>query len=324
MSAHASCELAVGPETPGRPPKLLPRVRDELRARRYSFRTEEAYVAWIRRYVLFHDRRHPSTLGAADVNRFLTHLAVDEKVSPSTRNQALAAILFLYDDVLREHLLASDTLIRARAPRRLPTVLTRDEVNDVLARLDHDHQLAAMLLYGTGMRLMECLRLRVRHIDFTRNEISIGDGRGAKDRATRLPAELRGRVHRQIELVRRIHEEDLAEGCGEVRLPDALVRKHPEAGRDLGWQYLFPARRRAADPRTGVERRHHLHETLLQRAVKRAIRAAGISKPASCHTLRHSFAAHLLVDGCDVRTVQELLGHADLSTTRIYTRLMAS
>ncbi len=297
-------------------------MRYALRAKHYSIRTEHAYVDWARRYILFHEKRHPAELGPDHVNRFLTHLAVQRKVAASTQNQALAALLFLYEQVLRMPLPDTGGLVRARKPHRLPAVLTRQEVTRVLTRLDGPPKIAATLLYGAGLRLLEVLRLRVKDVDFGLNQILVRDGKGQKDRVTMLPDAARGALRLHLEEVRRVHSRDLAEGHGRVFLPHALDRKYADTATLWGWQWVFPAATRSRDPRSGVERRHHLHETILQRAVHNAVIAAGIHKPASCHTLRHSFATHLLEDGYDIRTIQELLGHRDVSTTMIYTHVL--
>ena len=297
-------------------------MRHALRAKQYSLRTERAYVDWARRYILFHDKRHPQELGPDHVNRFLTHLAVQRKVAASTQNQALAALLFLYGQVLRMPLPDTGGLVRARKPHRIPTVLTRQEVYRVLSRLDGPERAAATLLYGAGLRLLEALRLRVKDVDFGLGQILVRDGKGQKDRVTMLPDAARGALELHLEEVRHVHARDLAEGFGCVWLPDAYGRKAPDAASSWGWQWVFPAASRSRDPRSGREMRHHLHETVLQRAVHHAVVAAGIAKPASCHTLRHSFATHLLEDGYDIRTIQELLGHSDVSTTMIYTHVL--
>jgi integron integrase len=298
-------------------------MRFALRAKHYSIRTEHAYVAWARRYVLFHGKRHPRELGPDHVNRFLTHLAVSEKVAASTQNQALSALLFLYGEILRMPLPETAGLIRAKKPRRLPTVLSRDEVRRVLSRLDGPTKIAATLLYGAGLRLLEVLRLRVKDVDFGLGHLVVRDGKGQKDRVTMLPEAVRGPLALHLSEVRRLHGRDLAEGHGRVLLPAALDRKDPGAATLWSWQWVFPAASLSRDPRTGVVRRHHLHESVLQRAVHDAVRAANVAKPASCHTLRHSFATHLLEDGYDIRTIQELLGHRDVSTTMIYTHVLS-
>lgn len=303
-------------------PRLFEEVRRRLRVKHYSLRTERAYLGWIRRFVLANGKRHPRTLGAPQVEAFLSRLAVEGRVSPSTQNQALSALLFLYRDVLEVDLPWLDNVTRAKRPRRVPTVLSRDEVRRVLAHMDGSAGLVATLLYGTGMRLMEALRLRVKDVDFGRNEITVREGKGGKDRRTVLPAALADALRAQIGRARVLHEADLREGFGEAWLPHALSRKYPRAGREFGWQYVFPARHRVRDPRDGAQRRHHLDDAVLSRALKGACRRAGVAKPVSAHTLRHSFATHLLEMGHDIRTVQELLGHKDVSTTQIYTHVL--
>jgi integron integrase len=301
---------------------LLDRVRDALRARHYSGRTEDAYVGWIRRYIFFHGKRHPAELGAPEVTRFLTSLATDGRVAASTQNQALSALLFLYRDVLAVDLPWLDGVVRAKRPERLPVVLTREEVRAVLQRLEGAPRLMACLLYGAGLRVLEACRLRVQDIDFTTNQITVRGGKGDKDRVTMLPAMAKPGLASHLTQMRRQHQGDLAVGAGWVELPTALARKYPKAGREWAWQWVFPATRVYRDRVTGQRRRHHLHESVLQRAVKDAVRAAGIAKRGSPHTLRHSFATHLLEDGHDIRTVQELLGHRDVSTTMIYTHVL--
>lgn len=303
-------------------PKLLDQVRFTIRAKHYSIRTEEAYVHWAKRFILFHHKRHPKEMREAEVGQFLNHLAVHDKVSSSTHNQALSALVFLYGQVLGLKLGMIDSLERPKRPKRLPVVLTRDEVRRVLAQMDGMTGLMAQLLYGAGLRLMDCLRLRVKDIDFGYNQIVVRDGKGQKDRVTVLPTIVREALQQQLARAKTFHEQDLAEGFGDVYLPDALDRKYPNAGRQWPWQYVFPAAQRSLDPRTGKERRHHIDEMMLQRAVKQAVAKAGIHKPASCHTFRHSFATHLLESGSDIRTVQELLGHKDVSTTMIYTHVL--
>ncbi|WP_040574354.1 integron integrase [Methylohalobius crimeensis] len=297
-------------------------MRDRIRAKHYSLRTEEAYVGWVKRFMLFHDTRHPSELSASEVEAFLTHLAVEGHVASSTRNQALAAILFLYREVLEKPLPWLDNITRAKNPERLPVVLSVNEVQALLGRLRGTPGLAARLLYGTGMRLMECMRLRVKDVDFEMHQITVRDGKGFKDRVTMLPRKLVEPLKAHLAGVKAQHEEDLAAGYGEVYLPYALSRKYPAAGREWGWQYVFPARSLSVDPRSGQTRRHHLDEKAVQRAVKQAVRDLGLTKPATPHTLRHSFATHLLQSGYDIRTVQELLGHKDVSTTMIYTHVL--
>ena len=303
-------------------PRLLDRLRDAIRRRHYSRRTEEAYIHWTKRFIFFHGKRHPSELGEVAVTAFLNHLATDRKVAASTQNQALSALLFLYKEALGTELDWLDGLVRAKRPQRMPVVLTREEVEKILCALEGTQWLMASLLYGTGMRLMECLRLRAKDVDFGYSQILIWDGKGEKDRITMLPRRLIDPLQRQLQKVRQLHDRDLQEGFGEVHLPYALARKYPRAGFEWGWQYVFPSKNRSADPEDGVIRRHHLDETVLQRAVKSAVRASGISKPVHCHTFRHSFATHLLQSGYDIRTVQELLGHSDVSTTMIYTHVL--
>jgi integron integrase len=312
---------APGP-APGPEPRLLDRVRAAIRLRHYSRRTEKAYVGWVRRYVLFHGKRHPAGMGQGEVSRFLSHLAVAGKVSASTQNQALSALLFLYSEVLGHDIGWLDDIVRAKRPARFPVVLTREEVRAVIARLDGVERLMASLLYGAGLRLLECCRLRVKDVDFERGEVAVRDGKGARDRVTMLPARLQAPLAAHLARVRAQHEQDLRRGLGSVELPLALARKNPRAPFEWGWQWVFPATRFYREPGSGTRRRHHLHESVLQRAVRQAVRRAGIAKPASCHTLRHSFATHLLEGGYDIRTIQELLGHRDVATTMIYTHVL--
>ena len=303
-------------------PRLLDRVRAALRIRHYSRRTEKAYVAWIRRYILFHGKRHPAEMGAPELTRFLSSLAVDGKVAASTQNQAQSALLFLYRAVLEMDLPWLDDVVRAKRPQRLPIVLTREEVRAALQPLEGVPRLMAHLLYGAGLRLLECCRLRVQDVDFASNQIVVRTGKGDKDRLTMLPAVVKADLTRHLEGVREQHGRDLQYGAGWVELPTALGRKYPNAGREWVWQWVFPATRLYVDRDTRQRRRHHLHESVLQRVVKGAVRRAGIAKRATPHTLRHSFATHLLEDGYDIRTVQELLGHRDVSTTQIYTHVL--
>jgi len=304
-------------------PRLLDQVREAVRARHYSCRTEKAYIHWIKRYIFFHGKRHPAELGASEVTAFLTSLAVHDKVAASTQNQTLSALLFLYREVLSVELpWLADIIIRAKRPQHLPVVLTRDEVHAVLQRLDGAPRLMALLLYGAGLRLLECCRLRVKDVDFATNQIVIRHGKGGKDRVTMLPAAVKAALIAHLERARKQHQADLRHGAGRVELPSALTRKYPNAGRDWGWQWVFPATRMYVDRLTAQRRRHHLHESVLQRAVKDAVRGAGIANPATCHTFRHSFATHLLEESHDICTVQELLGHSDVSTTMIYTHVL--
>ena len=281
-------------------PKLLDQVREKLRVKHYSSRTEQAYLEWIKRFILFHGKRHPETLGNREVSAFISHLATHRKMAASTQNQALSALVFLYQEVLGRELGWLDDLERAKRPARLPVVLTPAEVRAVLAHLEGRHELMAKLVYGTGLRLMECVRLRVKDVDFERGEIGVRDGKGNKDRITVLPRSLAEPLKSHLEKVRVLHEKDLAEGFGEVYLPFALERKYQKAAREWGWQYVFPASKRSIDPRSGKERCHHIDEKSLQRAVKEAVRASGITKPATCHTFRHAFATHLLESGYDL------------------------
>lgn len=297
-------------------------MRARMRRLGLSLRTEAAYIGWVRRFILANDKRHPREMGAREVEAFLTRLATHGRVSASTQNQALAGLLFLYREVLALDLPWMGEIQRAKKPVRLPTVLTRDEVGALLAQMSGVTWLMAALLYGTGLRLMECLRLRAQDVDFVRREIIVRHGKGGKDRRTVLPAMVADALQGQFVSARLLHERDLAAGFGAARLPNALDRKYPNAPYDWGWQYVFPATARSLDPRSGVERRHHLDESVLQRAVNAAVRRAGIVKPATCHTLRHSFATHLLEMGSDIRTVQELLGHSDVATTQIYTHVL--
>ena len=303
-------------------PKLLDQVRTSIRRKHYSIRTEEAYVDWIKRYIFFHQKRHPAEMSAPEIEQFLNYLAVQQKVAASTQNQALSALVFLYREVLGKEIGVMENLERAKQPQRLPVVLTETEVRHVLAHLEGRNWLMASLLYGAGLRLMECLRLRVKDIDFEYRQITVRDGKGNKDRVTMLPEASVELLKHQLEKARILHSHDLAEDFGAVYLPYALERKYSNAGREWGWQYVFPAAKRSVDPRSGQERRHHADEKSLQRAVKKAVRTARVTKPATCHTFRHSFATHLLKSGYDIRTVQELLGHKDVSTTMIYTHVL--
>lgn len=307
-------------------PKLLDRIRQTMRTNRYSPRTETAYVDWIKRYIRFHGVRHPQEMGAEEVKAFLSHLATQMNVAASTQNQAFSALLFLYQEVLKQRLPWIDDIVRSKRPKKVPVVFTQEEAREVLSRMTGTPRLMAHLLYGSGLRVMECVRLRVKDVDLGYLQITLRDGKGGRDRRTMVPVFLVEALRKQIAKVAELHEEDLRLGAGEVNLPFALARKYPNAAKELGWQYLFPAARRmiATDPITGRtwQQRHHIEESHLQRAVKQAIREAGINKPASCHTFRHSFATHLLENGYDIRTVQELLGHKDVATTMIYTHVL--
>jgi integron integrase len=303
--------------------KLLDRVSEAIRLKHYSPRTEEAYVSWIRRFILFHDKRHPRKMGAAEIKEFLTHLAVDRNVAASTQNQALYAILFLYREVLRKDL-DEKTIdaVRAKKPKRLPVVLTREEVRRVIGLLSGAHRLMAKLLYGSGLRLMECLRLRVKDVDFEQRQIVVRDGKGGKDRVTILPEALVPFLQEHLQHVKYLHDDDLKKGYGSAPLPSALERKYPNASRDWKWQYVFPASKRTPYPHTGLIGRSHADPGGLYKAIKRATRRAGIDKNVTPHVFRHSFATHLLEDGYDIRTVQELLGHKNVKTTMIYTHVL--
>ncbi len=303
-------------------PRLLELLRAAIAARHYSRRTEQAYLYWIRRFIVFSGKRHPRELGAPEGTAFLSHLAVEGRVAAATQNQALAALLFLYKEVMGEPLPWLDDIVRAKRPVRKPTVLTVAEVRGLLANLRGPKWLMASLLYGAGLRLRECLTLRVKDVDFGYRQILIRDGKGGKDRVTMLPGSVVEPLQAHLARVKTLHERDLAEGYGDVELPDALARKYPRAQYEWGWKFVFPSYKRSVDPRTGVIRRHHVYENYLIRGVKEGARAAGIAKHVSCHTLRHSFATHLLENGYDIRTVQELLGHSSVETTMIYTHVM--
>ncbi len=305
-----------------RPKKLLDQVREKIRLRHYSIRTEQAYVSWIKRYILFHEKRHPNEMGQSDIEAFLSHLAIDRKVSASTQNQAFNALLFLYRHVLEKEIGDNINAVRAKKPKRLPTVMAKDETVKVINALSGVHQLMAKLLYGSGLRLMECARLRVKDMDIDRLQILVREAKGNKDRVTMLPESVVPSLKDHLLHVKQLFENDLKKGYGRVYLPHALERKYPKANRQWGWQYVFPAKSLSVDPRSRVKRRHHIHENSLQKAVKKAADLAGIIKSISCHTFRHSFATHLLEDGYDIRTVQELLGHKNLNTTMIYTHVL--
>jgi len=306
----------------GPPPRLLDQLREQLRVRHYSLRTEDAYVDWVRRFILFQGKRHPREMGAAEVQAFLSHLAVDRKVAPSTQNQAKAALLFLYGQVLAVDLPWLAEIVQAKRQPRLPVVLTPGEVAVLFDQLEGGMALVARVLYGTGMRLMEGLRLRVKDVEFERREIVVRDGKGGRDRVTMLPERLVGPLRAHLARVQALHERDLAEGFGEVWLPDALAEKARSAARAWGWQWVFPSALRSVDPRSGLTRRHHLQPESVQKAIRLAARTGELVKPVTPHVLRHSFATHLLAAGHDIRTIQELLGHKDVATTMIYTHVL--
>jgi len=305
-----------------RKPRLLDLLRQALISRHYSHKTEQTYCYWVKRFIRFHGMRHPAQMAETEVNAFLSHLAVNEKVSASTQNQALSALLFLYRYVIGRRIGELGEVVRARKPRRLPVVMTRDEVAAVLSRLRGERWLMATLMYGAGLRLMECLRLRVQDIDFSANQILVRDGKGNKDRRVMLPQVLKEPLAEHLIGVREVHQRDLAGGYGRVAMPYALERKYPNAAADWRWQFVFPQKHRWRNAGTGQQGRHHIHESLVQRAVAEAVRSAGLTKRASCHTFRHSFATHLLENGYDIRTIQELLGHKDVKTTMIYTHVL--
>ncbi len=302
--------------------KLLDQVRQAIRARHYSYRTEKAYLHWIRRFAFFYNQRHPSEMGEAEIGHFLSCLASEAHVSASTQNQALNALLFLYREVFGKEIGYVNGVVRAKRPTRLPVVLTRQEVRAVLALLEGPEWIMGMLLYGAGLRLTECLRLRVKDVDFSCNEIRVRSGKGDKDRVTMLPSAVKEPLRRHLEQVRQDYEADVKNGSAGVPLPNALARKYPNAAKDWSWYWIFPASKLYVEPCSGLTWRYHLHESVLQKAVKEAVKKAGLAKPASCHTFRHSFGTHLLEDGYDIRTIQELLGHRDVSTTMIYTHVL--
>lgn len=301
---------------------LFEQIRDAIRAKHYSLRTEHSYLQWVRQFVGYH-QRHPAVLGEQEVRDFLTYLARDRHVSASTQNQAFSAILFLFRQVLKKDISELKGVERAQHRERIPLVLSREEVRAVLSHLQGTPRLMADLLYGSGLRLMECVQLRVKDVDIPRRQLIVREGKGGDDRVTMLPQTVIAPLQRQLEYAKALHQQDLRDGYGEVYLPLALERKYPHAETEWAWQYVFPSKQRSVDPRSGKVRRHHLDEKVLQRAVKEAVRAAGLTKPASCHTFRHSFATHLLEAGYDIRTVQELLGHKDVQTTMIYTHVLA-
>jgi integron integrase len=320
VTGQRRAPLGLFPDKPS--PRLYDRIVEVLRVRHYSRRTEEAYIHWIRRYIEYHRHQHPRQLAEDGANRFLTHLAVKEHVAASTQNQALSAILFLYQHVLEQPLDRIEGVVRARRPKRLPVVLTVDEVSRVMAHLSGDKWLIAMLLYGGGLRLLEAIRLRVKDLDFERGEITVREGKGDKDRVTTMPRAVVRPLQDHLQRVEAIHQQDLADGYGRVELPHALARKYPNANREWAWQFVFPQERRWRNPKTGEQGRHHIDESLFQRSLKAAVRNAGLAKRVTSHTFRHSFATHLLADGYDIRTVQELLGHKDVRTTMIYTHVL--
>jgi integron integrase len=297
-------------------------LRDAIRAKHYSYRTEQTYVDWCKRYILYHRKCHPAEMGVPEIQAFIIYLANDQNVAASTQNQALSAILFLYRNVLLRDIEFPTDIVRAKKPERLPTVLTKAEAMSIIGRMSGTPKLMVQLLFGSGLRLMECLRLRIKDIDFSNHQIIVRDGKGENDRSVPLPASILLSLKLHIQKVEFLHQQDLREGYGEVHLPYALERKYTNANRELGWQYVFPAIQRSIDPKTGKAMRHHLHESVLQRAIKQAVRLAKIDKPVSPHTFRHSFATHLLQNGYDIRTVQELLGHKDVKTTMIYTHVL--
>lgn len=310
-------DVSEGPQA-----RLMDEVRRRLRLKHYSIRTEAAYLGWIRRFIRANGLRHPREMGVAEIEMFLSMLATRDRVAASTQNQALSALLFLYREVLAVELAWVEQVVRAKRPKRLPVVLAQAEVQRLLAQMDGRTWLIASLLYGTGMRLMECLRLRVKDVDFARRAITVREGKGGKDRQTVLPTSLAEPLQREIERARILHREDLGSGFGETWLPHALARKYPNAAREFAWQFVFPAPKRSVDPRGGTQRRHHFNDGVLSRALRRARMRAGIEKPVSAHTLRHCFATHLIEAGYDIRTVQELLGHKDVATTQIYTHVL--
>lgn len=303
-------------------PKLLERLRSAIRTRHYSIRTEEAYTSWVKRFILFHNKRHPRDMGEKEINQFLSYLAEERNVASSTQNQALCAIIFLYKYVLKIEIGDLGDLARAKKPKRLPVVLSHREMKAIFDNLSGIHWMMATLLYGAGLRLMECLRLRVKDIDFDLNQIIVRDAKGGKDRVTMLPQIAREPLKEHLKQVKKIHQEDLENNHGCVYLPNALQNKYPEAEKEWGWKYVFPSQRISRDPRSGIKRRHHLSEHVLARALKKALRQTNIHKKATCHSLRHSFATHLLEAGYDIRTIQELLGHKNLQTTMVYTHML--
>jgi integron integrase len=322
QSTTNATEPLANTSSPPQKPKLLEQVRQGIRTRHLSPHTEQAYVGWIKRFIFFHNKRHPAEMAEAEIGNFLSSLATEGRVSASTQNQAFNALLFLYKDVLGKKIGFIEGVVRAKRPQRLPGVLTKDEVKTIIDHMNGVPRLMAVLLYGAGLRLMECCRLRVKDIDFSRNEIVVRGGKGDKDRHTMLPLAIKESLCRHMEAMRYQHQEDIEKGLGRVALPNALERKYPNAGREWAWQWIFPAPHHYADRVSGEKRRHHLHESVLQRTFKEARLKAGVFKPAGCHSLRHSFATHLLESGYDIRTVQELLGHSHVNTTMIYTHVL--
>lgn len=304
------------------PVKLLDKVRQCIRLKGYSIRTEKSYVSWIKRFILFHGKRHPQEMGKSEIEAFLSHLVMKRNVASSTQNQAFNAILFLYNHVLGIDMPQDINALRSKKPVRVPTVMTREETLKLIAMMHGTHQLMAKLIYGCGMRVMECIRLRVKDIDFELNQIIVRDGKGKKDRITVLPDSVKPALKEHLIYVKKLHQADLARGYGRVYLPNALAKKYPNADRQWGWQYAFPAKTLSRDPRSGMKRRHHLHVSCIQKAIRKAVNLCAATKPIGCHTLRHSFATHLLAEGYDIRTVQDLLGHKDVSTTMIYTHVL--
>jgi integron integrase len=304
------------------PVKLLDKVRQCIRLKGYSIRTEKSYVSWIKRFILFHGKRHPQDMGKPEIEAFLSHLVMKRNVASSTQNQAFNAILFLYKHVLDADMPEDINALRSKKPVRVPTVMTREETFKLIAMMQGTHQLMAKLIYGCGLRVMEFIRLRVKDIDFAMNQIVVRDGKGKKDRITVLPDGVKPALIEHLVYVKQLHQDDLAKGYGRVYLPNALAKKYPNADRQWGWQYAFPSKTLSKDPRSGMKRRHHLHVSCIQKAIRKAVNLCAVAKPVGCHTLRHSFATHLLAEGYDIRTVQELLGHKDVSTTMIYTHVL--
>jgi integron integrase len=303
-------------------PKLLDIVRNKIRLKHYSIRTEEAYVSWIKRYIYFHNKRHPKDMGKKEIEAFLTDLAVKGNVAASTQNQAFSALLFLYEKVLNKNVFKNIDALRAKKPQRIPTVLTFDETMEMIDSITGIFQLIVKLLYGCGLRGIECVRLRIKDLDFEMNQVVVRNGKGQKDRVTMLPEDVKATLKEHLKYVKKLHEKDLSYGFGSVYLPNALAKKYKNAPKEWGWQYVFPSKTLSVDPRSGVKRRHHIHLDSLSKAIKRAARISGVTKTVSSHVFRHSFATHLLEDGYDIRTIQELLGHKNVNTTMIYTHVL--